>query len=72
MDLLDPDSWTGAHFYGLAAALLFALAIFAAWAEHRRAKRPNLDRPGVMPWHLVQILAGIAALAAAALALKAG
>ena len=70
MDLLDPDDWTGARFHWLAAALLLALAIFAAWAEHRRAKRPNLDRPGVMPWHLVQILAAIAALAAAALALK--
>jgi hypothetical protein len=72
MTPFDPDSWTGAHFYWAAAALLFALAVFAGWAEHRRSKRPNLDRPGVMPWHLVQVLAAIAALAAAALALKAG
>ena len=70
MDLLDPDSWSGAPVHWLAAAALFALAVFAAWAEHRRSKRPDLDRPGVMPWQLIQILAGIGAVAAAAIALK--
>jgi heme A synthase len=70
MDPLDPDFWTGAALHWLAAGLLLALAVFAAWAEHRRSKRPNLDRPGVMPWHLIQILAAIGALAAAAIALK--
>jgi hypothetical protein len=63
--LSDPQRllWT-------AAALLVALAAGAGWAERRRAARANLDRPGVMPWHLIQILAFILALAAAALALK--
>jgi uncharacterized membrane protein len=70
MDLLDPDLWTAPRLHWLAALLLGALAVFAAFAEHRRARRPNLDRPGVMPWHLVQILAAIGALAAVAIALK--
>lgn len=54
-----------------AAVSLFALAAMAAWAERRRASRRNLDRPGIMPWHLIQVLAFLLAVAAAALALKA-
>ena len=50
------------------ALLVFAFA--AAFAERRRAARANLDRPGVVPWHLLQILAFILAAVAAALALK--
>ncbi|MBV8686476.1 MAG: hypothetical protein JOZ90_09110 [Alphaproteobacteria bacterium] len=52
------------------AGLLFLLAASAAWAERRRAKRRDLDRPGVMPWHLIQVIALILGVAAAALALK--
>jgi DNA polymerase III delta subunit len=53
----------------LAGALL-ALAIVAAIAERRRTSRRNLDRPGLIPWNVIQILAFMAALAAAALAIK--
>ena len=55
--------WTGAG-----AAL--ALAVVAGLAEHRRSRRRDLDKPGWMPWNLIQVIAGIAAVVAAALALK--
>jgi len=54
-----------------AAAALAALAVFAAFAEHRRARRRDLDKVGLMPWNAIQILAFLAAAIAAALALKA-
>jgi hypothetical protein len=54
----------------LAAASL-ALAIVAAVADHRRTRRPDLDRPGWVPWAPIQILAGTAAIVAAVLALRA-
>jgi hypothetical protein len=53
----------------LAGALLL-LAVAAAWAEHRRGKRRNLDRVGWMPWNLIQILAFLGAVVSVALALK--
>ena len=51
-----------------AASLLLAVA--AAIADHRRRKRRDLDRVGWMPWDLVQIVAFLAALAAAGIALQ--
>lgn len=54
------------------SAALFAFAFAAAWAESRRARRPNLDNPGVMPWHLLQVLAFLLAIVAAVVAVKAG
>jgi membrane protease YdiL (CAAX protease family) len=53
----------------LAGALLL-LAAAAAWAEHRRGKRRNLEAVGWMPWNLIQVLAFLGAIAAAALAVK--
>jgi hypothetical protein len=50
------------------ALLIFAFA--AAYAERRRARRANLDRPGLVPWHLLQVLAFLLAAVAAALAVK--
>jgi hypothetical protein len=55
--------------WALAAALLL-LAAAAVLAEHRRGKRRNLDAVGWMPWNLIQILAFLGAIAAAALALR--
>jgi Zn-dependent protease with chaperone function len=43
--------------FWLLAAAFAALAALAAWADHRRGKRRNLDRPGWVPWPLVLILA---------------
>ena len=48
-----------------------ALAVVAGVAEWRRSKRRDLDRPGWIPWTLIQVMAGLAAVVAAALALKA-
>jgi hypothetical protein len=47
-----------------------ALAAFAALAEHRRSRRRDLDRVGLVPWNFIQIVAFLAAIVAAALALK--
>ena len=53
------------------AGCALAVTAWAAIAERLRAKRHNVDRPGWIPWSLVQILAMFAALAAAVLAMKA-
>ena len=58
----QPALWT-------LSGTLIALAAVSALAEHRRAKRRDLDRPGWVPWTALQILAAIAAVAAAAVAL---
>jgi hypothetical protein len=55
--------------WGLAGAMLL-LACWAVFAEHRRSRRRDLDKPGWVPWTLVQVLAFLLAVAAAALALK--
>lgn len=54
-----------------ATALLVAFAFLAALLERRRARRRNLDRPGFVNWHLLQVLAFLLAVVAAALAVKA-
>ncbi|HEX8124122.1 MAG TPA: hypothetical protein VF548_00905 [Allosphingosinicella sp.] len=41
----------------LAAAAFAALAFLAGWADVRRGKRRNLDRPGWVPWQLIMVLA---------------
>lgn len=51
------------------SATSLVTAVFAGFAEHRRAKRRDLDKPGWMPWAPIQILAAIIAVVAAALAL---
>jgi hypothetical protein len=65
MDELDPRT-----LFWAAAVLFLVFAAFAARTERRRAERANLDEPGLMPWHLLQVLAFILSAAAAALALK--
>lgn len=54
-----------------AAGAAAAVALVAALADRRRMKRRDLDRPGVMPWALIQVLAMLVAAVLAALALKA-
>jgi hypothetical protein len=51
----------------LAAAASAALAAFAIWADHRRARRRDIDRPGWVPWQLVLVLAMMTAVVCAAL-----
>lgn len=52
---------------GAGAAALTALT--AALAELYRQKRRDLDRPGWMPWTLIQIFAMLSAVVLLALAL---
>jgi uncharacterized membrane protein SpoIIM required for sporulation len=64
------DDFDPAQLLWGAAGLLLLLALLAALAEHRRTRRRNLDQPGWAPWNLIQILAFMLALAAAALAIR--
>jgi hypothetical protein len=54
-----------------AAGALFALAAVATLAEHRRRRRRDLDKVGLMPWNFIQVIAFMGAFVALALALKA-
>jgi hypothetical protein len=64
------DDLTAAQLLWGASALLMLLAILSAWAEYRSTRRRDLDRPGLVPWNLIQILAFLGAIAAAALAIR--
>jgi hypothetical protein len=50
-----------------AAAAFAALAFLAGWADHRRGRRRNLDRPGWVPWQLVMVLSMMASVVCVAL-----
>lgn len=50
------------------AAASAAFALLAGWADQRRARRRDVDRPGWVPWQPLLVLALIAAVASAALA----
>ena len=52
------------------AGAFLLLGIVAAVAGHRRNKRRDIDRPGWVPWQLVEILSFFLAFAAAVLAVK--
>ena len=54
-----------------AAGASMATVLRAGLADWLRSRRRNLDKPGWMPWPLVQVLGIIAAVLFAALALKA-
>ncbi len=53
--------------FWLAAAAFAALALLAGWADHHRAKRRDVDRPGWVPWQLVLVLAMMASVVCVAL-----
>ena len=53
----------------LAGAFLL-LGIVATIAGHRRNKRRDIDRPGVVPWQLIEILSFFLAFGAALLAVR--
>jgi len=54
----------------IAAAAMAGVALIAILADRSRGRRRDLDRPGFMPWALIQVIAALAAVVAAALALK--
>lgn len=66
----DDRSGMSAQALWAASAGALALAVAAAFGERRRTRRRNLDSVGWVPWNFIQIAAGIAAVAAAAVALK--
>lgn len=49
------------------AAASAALAFLAGWADVRRAKRRDVDKPGWVPWQLILVLAMIASVVCLAL-----
>ncbi len=51
----------------LAAAAFAALAALAGWADHRRANRRDVDKPGWVPWQPLLVLAMMACVVCAAL-----
>lgn len=55
------------HIFWLAAAAFAVLAGLAALADRRRGSRRDLDRPGWVPWALVQVLAILLTAVCAAL-----
>lgn len=65
---MDPDAYTAAQLLWTAAALAAALAALAAWRDHARTRRRNLDRPGWVPWTGITLLALLLALVCAGLA----
>ena len=62
---MDDDLST---FFWIAAGAFAAITLFAAWADHRRANRRDVDRPGCMPWTLILVMAILLALVSTALA----
>ncbi|HEX9966089.1 MAG TPA: hypothetical protein VGB04_14020 [Allosphingosinicella sp.] len=58
---------TTTHLLFLLAALAAALAALAGWADHRRGKRRDVDKPGWVPWQLIMVLAMMAAVVCGAL-----
>jgi len=54
-----------------AAAAFAALAALAAWRDHARGRRRDLDRPGWVPWTGLTVLALLLAVVSGALAVAA-
>lgn len=52
------------------AAASALLILIAGWADKKQSARRNLDRPGWVPWPLVQVFALIGTVVAAVLAMK--
>ena len=46
------------------------LALWAMFADHRRARRRDIDRVGCMPWTVVFLLAAMRAAGLGSMALK--
>jgi hypothetical protein len=52
------------------AAAAIGVAVASALGEHRRRNRRDLDRVGLVPWPLIQLLAMLAAVICASVALN--
>jgi hypothetical protein len=53
----------------IAAGALLLLALVAAFANHRRKRRRDIDRPGLVPWQAIEFFAFFLAILAAGVAI---
>jgi hypothetical protein len=67
---MDFDAYTASQLLWAAAAGFAALTGLAAWADHRRSRRRDVDRPGWVPWTALTFLALLLAVVCAALAVR--
>lgn len=65
---MDFDDYTAAQLLWALAGFFAALAALAAWRDHARARRRDVDRPGWVPWQLILVLAILLAVVCGALA----
>ena len=65
---MDLDGYTATQLLWAAAAFFAAFAALAAWRDHARAKRRDIDKPGWVPWQLILVLAILLAVVCGALA----
>lgn len=68
--MIDFDDYTAAQLLWTLAALFAALAALAAWRDHARGRRRDVDRPGWVPWQAVMVLALLLAVVCGALAVR--
>jgi hypothetical protein len=68
---MDLEFYTDAQLLWAAVAFFAALAVLAAWRDHARTRRRDVDRPGWVPWTGVTVLAILLALVATVLAVRA-
>jgi hypothetical protein len=54
----------------MAAGAFLLLALVAAFANHRRKRRRDIDKPGLMPWQAIEFFSFFLAILAAAVALN--
>ena len=66
---MDFADYTATQLLWAAAALFAALAALAAWRDHARARRRELDKPGWVPWQLLLVLGLLLAVVCGALAI---
>jgi len=65
--MIDPIDLTPAQLLWTLAAAFAALTALAAWRDHARIKRRDLDRPGWVPWTGITLLALLLAVVCAGL-----
>ena len=67
---MDLDDYTATQILWAASAFFAAFAALAAWRDHARTRRRDVDKPGWVPWQPVMVLAMLLAVVCAALAVR--
>jgi len=60
---MHPQLWIG-------AGVALVVAVLSGFGEHRRRNRRDMDRVGLVPWPLVQVLAMLTAVILVSVALN--